>query len=45
MKEHPEHRGNVTNLLIGRVFQEGVGDVFEDMDASIKRAEMNAMNA
>ena len=45
MKEHPEHRGNVTNLLIGRVFQEGVGDVFEDMDASIKRAEMNAMEA
>ena len=45
MKEHPEHRGNVTNLLIGRVFQEGMSNVFEDMDASIKRAEMDSMKA
>jgi hypothetical protein len=45
MKEHPEHRGNVTNLLIGRVFQDGMGNVFEDMDASIKRAEMESMQA
>lgn len=43
MKEHPEHRGNVTNLLIGRIFQDGAGDVFEDMDASIERARMQAM--
>ncbi len=42
MTEHPEHRGNVTNLLIGRVFQEGVGEVFPDMDASIERSAMEA---
>lgn len=42
MKEHPEHRGQVTNLLIGRIFDEGVGQVFEDMDESIRRAKMHA---
>ncbi len=39
MKEHPEHRGRVTDLLIGRIFHEGAGDLFEDMDASIERAK------
>lgn len=42
MKEHPEHRGNVTDLLIGRVFHEGAGKMFEDMDASIARAKSMA---
>lgn len=43
MKEYPQHRGNVTDLLIGRVFKEGVGDVFKDMDDSIERAKMQAV--
>ncbi|MGB7329693.1 MAG: NAD(P)/FAD-dependent oxidoreductase [Rubripirellula sp.] len=42
MKEHPEHRGNVTDLLIGRVFHENAGNMFDDLDASIKRAQMQA---
>lgn len=42
MKEHPEHRGNVTDLLIGRVFHDSAGDVFDDMDASIEKASMEA---
>lgn len=42
MKEHPEHRGSVTNLLIGRIFDEGTGRVFNDMDASIARAKASA---
>ncbi|TWU51377.1 NAD(P)/FAD-dependent oxidoreductase [Rubripirellula reticaptiva] len=42
MKEHPEHRGNVTDLLIGRVFHENAGNMFDDLDASIKRAKMQA---
>jgi flavin-dependent dehydrogenase len=42
MKEHPEHRGGVTDLLIGRIFHEGAGDLFADMDASIKRAKKAA---
>jgi flavin-dependent dehydrogenase len=43
MKEHPEHRGNVTDLLIGRVFDSGAGQVFADMDDSIQRARMEAI--
>jgi flavin-dependent dehydrogenase len=39
MKEHPEHRGGVTNLLIGRIFHEGAGELFDDMDASIERVK------
>ncbi len=42
MKEHPEHRGSVTDLLIGRIFNEGAAKMFEDMDASIARAKMHA---
>lgn len=42
MKEHPEHRGSVTDLLIGRIFNEGAERMFEDMDASIERAKMHA---
>ncbi|WP_146517553.1 NAD(P)/FAD-dependent oxidoreductase [Rubripirellula amarantea] len=39
MKEHPEHRGNVTDLLIGRVFHEEAGKMFMDMEASIARGK------
>ena len=42
MKEHPEHRGSVTNLLIGRIFDEGTAKVFDDMDASITKAKAAA---
>ncbi|MFK8111639.1 MAG: NAD(P)/FAD-dependent oxidoreductase [Rubripirellula sp.] len=40
MKEHPEHRGNVTDLLIGRIFYDGAGNLFDDMEKSINRAKM-----
>ena len=43
MKEHPEHRSSVTNLLIGRIFDEGTSHVFDDMDASIARAKAAAV--
>ncbi len=39
MKEHPEHRSALTDLLIGRIFHEGAGELFGDMDASIERAK------
>ena len=42
MKEHPEHRGSVTDLLIGRIFNEGAEAMFKDMDASIEKAKMQA---
>jgi flavin-dependent dehydrogenase len=32
MKAHPQHRGNLTDLLIGRIFHERAGDIFRDMD-------------
>ena len=32
MKEHPEHKGNLTDLLIGRIFHESAGAIFEDLD-------------
>ncbi len=39
MKEHPEHRGNVTDLLIGRVFHPDAERMFPDLRASIERAK------
>lgn len=43
MKMHPEHAGNLTDLLIGRVYQEGVGKIFEDMDPAIQEAKSTTM--
>ena len=31
LRNHPEHRSNLTDLLIGRVFHEGAGEMFKDM--------------
>ena len=38
MKEHPEHRSCLTDVLIGRIFNEGAEKMFADMDASMARA-------
>ena len=43
MKMHPEYAGNLTDLLIGRVFEEGVGKIFEDMDPAIEEAKSTTM--
>lgn len=32
IKAHPQHMGNLTDLLIGRVFEGNPGKIFEDMD-------------
>jgi len=45
MKEHPEHQGGVTDLLIGRIFHDGAGDLFSDLEASIERAQQEAASA
>jgi hypothetical protein len=34
LREHPQSRGNLTDLLIGRVFYEGVGRIFDDMQGA-----------
>ncbi|QEF99977.1 hypothetical protein Mal15_40440 [Stieleria maiorica] len=39
MKEHPEHRGTLTDVLIGRVFNEAAGRMFDDMEKSIEKAK------
>jgi flavin-dependent dehydrogenase len=36
MREHPEHRGNLTDLLIGRVFDERAGHIFRDMEPALE---------
>ena len=39
MKAHPEHGQNVTNLLIGRVFEGSPGKIFDDLDPWIEKAK------
>ncbi len=35
MKRHPEHRGGMTDILIGRIFHDGAGDLFHDMSSMV----------
>jgi flavin-dependent dehydrogenase len=42
MKSYPQHRGNLTDLLIGRVFYDGAGNIFDDMDPWLERARQSA---
>lgn len=42
MKDHPEFRGNLTDLLIGRIFYDGVGDIFDSMDPELELAKANS---
>ncbi|MGB7342772.1 MAG: NAD(P)/FAD-dependent oxidoreductase, partial [Pirellulaceae bacterium] len=43
MKEYPEHRGCLTDVLIGRIFSDQAEKMFADMDVSIQRAKSEAM--
>jgi geranylgeranyl reductase family protein len=38
MRDHPEHQGNLTDLLIGRIFHDGAGRIFDDMDPALAEA-------
>jgi flavin-dependent dehydrogenase len=38
MKAHPQHAGNFTDILIGRIFNENAGRMFEDMPAHVRHA-------
>ena len=38
MMAHPEHKGNLTDLLIGRVFYDGAGRIFDDMSPALAEA-------
>jgi flavin-dependent dehydrogenase len=39
MKQFPQHQGNLTDLLIGRVFDGQVGRIFEDLDPVLTGSE------
>lgn len=39
IKAHPHHAGNLTNLLIGRVFEGNPGKIFKDMDPWIEKVK------
>lgn len=39
MKSNPHHVGNLTDLLIGRIFHEKAGVIFDDMDPAIESAK------
>jgi flavin-dependent dehydrogenase len=39
MKEFPEHGGNLTDLLIGRVFEGKPGRIFEDLDPWLEKVK------
>jgi flavin-dependent dehydrogenase len=38
LKDHPNYTGQLTDLLIGRVFHSGAGEIFNDMDPAIEKA-------
>ncbi len=35
MRDNPQFAGNLTDLLIGRIFYDGAGDIFERMDPTL----------
>ncbi len=37
VNDHPEHRGNLTDLLIGRIFKPGVATMFDDLEPWLER--------
>ena len=38
MAEHPEYKGNLVDILIGRVFHSEAGNIFESMDPAMAAA-------
>lgn len=38
LKEHPEFQGNLTDLLIGRIFYDGAGGIFNEMAPAVEKA-------
>ncbi len=44
MRDNPQFRGNLTDLLIGRIFNDGAGDIFQKMDPAMgNKASSQAM--
>jgi flavin-dependent dehydrogenase len=45
LKQHPQYAGHLTNVLIGRVFDSGVAEMFDAMDREIEKSRMMSMSA
>jgi len=45
MKQHPQHRQNLTDLLVGRVFEGDPGRIFHDLDPWIEQSRKNRQAA
>ena len=43
MKDFMHHKGNLTDLLIGRIFYDGAGRIFDDMDPALEQAKAEKM--
>lgn len=41
LRQHPEHRSNLTDLLIGRVFYDGAGRIFDDLMPALEQARQS----
>lgn len=35
MKDNPQYKGNLVDLLIGRIFYDGAGEIFQDLDPAL----------
>jgi len=38
MRDYPEHQGGLTDLLIGRIFHDKAGKIFDDMDPEVEKS-------
>ncbi|MFK7734910.1 MAG: NAD(P)/FAD-dependent oxidoreductase [Pirellulaceae bacterium] len=42
LKNNPAYQGNLTDLLIGRIFYDGAGGIFNDMDSAVSQARASS---
>jgi flavin-dependent dehydrogenase len=45
IREYPQHKSNMTDILIGRIFYPEVGRIFEDLDPWLERMALEGASA
>src|SRR4051794_28666569 len=45
VREYPQHVGPMTDILIGRIFQPGAGDIFNDLDPWLERMKTEGVTS
>ncbi|HEX3600937.1 MAG TPA: NAD(P)/FAD-dependent oxidoreductase [Lacipirellulaceae bacterium] len=45
IREYPQHIGPMTDILIGRIFHEGAGDMFDDLDPWLDRMKAEGVTS